>query len=139
MNPDGTDQRQVTRMGVMSWAPYFHPSGDYIVFATNLQGFGNFELYMVDAEGRGEPVRVTDTPGFDGLPAFSPDGKRLTWTSGRTADKSSQIFIAEWNDAEARRRLGLDGPGVAAAAAPGGGTAEAAPMAATRAGMSRLR
>ncbi len=133
MNVDGTEQKQVTRLGVLSWAPMFHPSGDYIVFATNLQGFGNFELYMVDAEGRREPVRVTDTAGFDGLPAFSPDGARLTWTSGRTSDKSSQIFIADWDDAEARRLLGLDGEtkkaGTDAAARP-------APMGETRAAIS---
>ncbi len=128
MNVDGSEQRQITRLGVLSWAPMFHPSGDYIVFATNLQGFGNFELYMVDAEGHSEPVRVTDTAGFDGLPAFSPDGARLTWTSGRTADKSSQIFIADWNDAAARRQLGLDGETKKAGT---DATAQPAPMAET--------
>ena len=40
---------------------------------------------------------------------FSPDGKRLAWTSNRTASKQSQIFWADWNDAAARRLLGLDG------------------------------
>jgi Tol biopolymer transport system component len=101
------EERQLTRMGVMSWAPYFHPSGDYLIFASNREGFANFELFMVDAAGRGEPVRVTYTEGFDGLPVFSPDGKRLSWTSNRTASKQSQIFIADWDDAEARRLLGI--------------------------------
>lgn len=103
----GGDERQITKLGVLSWAPYYHPSGDYIVFATNKHGFGNFELYMVAANGQGEPVRVTQTAGFDGLPVFSPDGKKLSWTSGRTADGSSQVFLADWNDAEARRQLRL--------------------------------
>jgi len=107
MNPDGSDAKALTRLGVMSWAPFFHPSGDYLIFATNLHGYGNFELYLVDAEGQREPVRVTDTEGFDGLPVFSPDGQQLVWTSGRTADGASQLFMASWNDAEARRQLGL--------------------------------
>ncbi len=102
-------ERQLTRMGVMSWAPYFHPSGDYLIFASNREGFANFELFLVDAQGRREPVRVTHTDGFDGLPVFAPDGKRLSWTSNRTAAKQSQIFWADWNDATARRLLGLDG------------------------------
>ncbi len=106
MNADGTNQRQLTRLDAMSWAPFFHPSGDYLIFATNKHGFSNFELYLVDAEGK-STVRVTSTDGFDGLPAFSPDGRRLVWTSQRTADKSAQLFSAEWNDAEARRLLGL--------------------------------
>lgn len=107
MNADGTGQRQITRLGALSWAPYFHPSGDYVIFATNLHGTGNFELYLVDSAGNAQPVRVTYTDGFDGLPVFTPDGDRLAWTSTRTLNAQSQIFFADWNDAEARRLLGL--------------------------------
>ena len=107
MKPDGSDQRQVTKLGAMSWAPYFHPSGRYLVFATNKHGFDNFELYLVDADGRHEPIRVTSTAGFDGLPVFTPDGTKLSWTSNRTADGSSQIFMADWDHAGALSVLGL--------------------------------
>ncbi len=110
MNADGTDPRRITSLGAMSWAPYYHPSGQYIIFATNRHGFDNFELYMVDTEGRHEPVRVTYTPGFDGLPVFSPDGGRLAWTTTRTPDKSAQIFLAEWNHDAALDLLGLSDP-----------------------------
>ncbi len=106
MDADGANQKQLTRLGAMSWAPYFHPSGEYLIFATNLNGFANFELYLVDAEGSKEPVRVTGTEGFDGLPAFSPDGTRLTWTSNRTSNKTSQIFLANWNHQAALDLLG---------------------------------
>jgi Tol biopolymer transport system component len=109
-------ERQVTRMGVMSWAPYFHPSGDYLIFASNREGFANFELFIVDAAGSRDPVRVTFTDGFDGLPVFSPDGRRLSWTSNRTAKRQSQIFIADWDDAAARRLLGFDTAAVGATA-----------------------
>jgi Tol biopolymer transport system component len=105
MNADGSDQKQLTHLGAMSWAPFFHPSGDYLIFATNKHGFGNFELYLVDAAGTKEPARVTYTDGFDGLPCFSPDGKKLAWTSNRTPQKKSQIFIADWNDSMARQLL----------------------------------
>jgi Tol biopolymer transport system component len=97
MNLDGTDVRQVTQFESMSWAPYYHPSGNYIIFTSNKLGFSNFELHMVDVNGRNAPVRVTFTDGFDGLPVFSPDGKKLCWTSGRTSDGKSQLFIADWN------------------------------------------
>ena len=107
MNTDGSDQRDITKLGAMSWAPYFHPSGDYLIFTTNLNGFANFELYIVDAAGKHNPVRVTTTDGFDGLPVFTPDGKKLSWTSGRTANAQSQIFMADWNHDHARAALGL--------------------------------
>jgi Tol biopolymer transport system component len=109
MNLDGSDQRSLTDLDVMSWAPYYHPSGEYLIFTTNRHGFGNFELYLVDVAGQREPVRVTYTKGFDGLPVFTPDGKRLAWTSNRGPSKQSQIFIGDWNHQRARQLLGLDG------------------------------
>jgi len=108
MNVDGSDARQLTRLGAMSWAPFYHPSGEYLIFTTNKHGFDNFELYLVDAAGKSEPVRVSFSPGFDGLPVFTPDGKRVAWTTNRTASKQSQIFLADWNHEQARRLLGLD-------------------------------
>lgn len=97
MKLDGSDVRRLTDFGAMSWAPYFHPSGQYVIYTANKHGFANFELFIVDALGAKEPVRVTYTDGFDGLPVFSPDGKKLAWTSGRTPEKNSQIFMADWN------------------------------------------
>jgi len=103
MNVDGSDQKQITTFGSMSWAPYMHPSGQYFIFASNKLGFENFELFMVDAEGAKEPVRVTYTDGFDGLPVPSPDGKTLAWTSSRAGGSGSagQIFLAQWNHEKA--------------------------------------
>src|SRR6185312_14836309 len=106
MNVDGSDQRAMTHLKAMSWAPFFHPSGDYIIFTSNLLGYQNFELFIVDSEGKHAPVRVTYLPGFDGLPVFTPDGTQLSWT--RKNDKGeSQIYLAHWDDAKARALLGL--------------------------------
>lgn len=105
MNPDGTDQRQITDFKSMSWAPYMHPSGEYILFASNKLGFENFEVFMVDAAGTKEPVRVTYSDGFDGLPVPSPDGTQLAWTSSRSGGGAGQIFLAQWNHAAARQAI----------------------------------
>jgi Tol biopolymer transport system component len=119
MKLDGSDVRRLTDFGSMSWAPYFHPSGKYVIFTSNKLGFSNFELYLVDSAGQHEPVRVTHTDGFDGLPVFSPEGKRLCWTSGRTPDGKSQLFMANWNHDAAV--LAID----AAPAAKGAGPTDA--------------
>ena len=105
MKLDGSDVRRLTDFKAMSWAPFFHPSGKYVVFTSNKLGFENFELFLVDAAGGREPVRVTFTPGFDGLPVFSPDGKKLSWASGRTSEGKSQIFLADWNHEAALKAL----------------------------------
>ena len=90
----------------MSWAPYAHPSGEYILFASNKLGFANFEIFMVDFEGRKEPVRITYTDGFDGLPVPSPDGNKLSWTSNRdSGGGGGQIYLASWNHQKALEAL----------------------------------
>lgn len=106
MNVDGSEQKQVTHLNAMSWAPFYHPSGDYIVFASSVLGYTNFELFIVDSEGLKPPVRVTFNEGFDGLASFSPDGTQLTW-SRRNEKGESQIYLASWDDSQARRLLGL--------------------------------
>lgn len=113
MGADGANPRQLTRLGALSWAPFFHPSGEYVVFATNRHGPANFELYLVDAMGEREPVRATTTPGFDGLPSFSPDGESLTWTSTRGTAGAAQVFIARWSHEGARELLGFTAPATA--------------------------
>jgi Tol biopolymer transport system component len=101
MKPDGSDQKQITHFRSMSWAPYEHPSGQYIIFASNKLGFENFELFMVDIDGAKEPVRVTYSDGFDGLPVPSPDGTMLAWTSSRSGGTAGQLFLAQWNHQKA--------------------------------------
>lgn len=107
MKLDGTDVRRLTDFKSMSWAPYFHPSGEYVIFHSNKLGFTNCELFIVDAWGEKEPVQVTFTDGFDGLPVFAPDGRHLAWTSGRTDTKDSQLFYAKWNHEAALEALQL--------------------------------
>jgi Tol biopolymer transport system component len=101
MNLDGSDERQITDFGAMSWAPYIHPSGQYLLFASNKLGFENFEVFMVDIDGKKEPVRVTYSDGFDGLPVPSPDGTQLAWTSSRGGGREGQIYLAQWNHQQA--------------------------------------
>ena len=47
-------------------------------------------------EGERQPVRVSYTDGFDGLPVPSPDGGQLAWPSTRRGGKG-QIMLARWN------------------------------------------
>jgi Tol biopolymer transport system component len=110
MNLDGTDDRQLTDFKSMSWAPYIHPSGKYVLFASNKLGFDNFEVFMVDIDGKKEPVRVTYSDGFDGLPVPSPDGTQLAWTSSRGGGREGQIYLAQWNHQKALDALAAAGP-----------------------------
>jgi len=105
MKPDGSDKRQVTAFKAMSWAPYEHPSGEYLLFASNKLGFENFEVFVVDTAGTKEPVRITYSDGFDGLPVPSPDGRQVAFTSSRSGGGAGQIFLAQWNHEAVRKAL----------------------------------
>jgi Tol biopolymer transport system component len=105
MNLDGSDAKQITHFRAMSWAPYEHPSGEYFVFASNKLGFENFEVFMVDKAGAKEPVRITYSDGFDGLPVPSPDGTQIAFTSARSGGGAGQIFLAQWNHDAAMKAL----------------------------------
>jgi Tol biopolymer transport system component len=96
---DGSNPHQITRLGSASFAPYFHPDGRRIVFATNYPNpkSRNFDLYLVGVDGSGLE-RVTTSGEFDGFPMFSPDGRRLVFASnrhGRTQGETN-IFVADW-------------------------------------------
>ena len=58
-------------------------------------------MFIVDAQGAKEPVRVTYTDGFDGLPVPSPDGTMLAWSSTRSGGAGGQLFLAQWNHQKA--------------------------------------
>lgn len=100
-------ERQVTRDANVNWAPFFHPSGEFLVFASSAVGHRNYEVFAVDAGTvlrDGIPQarygtnlrRVTHADGADVLPVFSHDGKHLLWTGQRGEDRSSQLYVAEW-------------------------------------------
>ena len=108
MDVDGKNQRQLTADAMVAWGPYFHPSGKYIIYSSNILGHANFELFMVDTKCLNPPNRVTNTDGTDILPVFSPDGESLAWSTTRTPDGTSQIHYAQWNHSRALELLYLD-------------------------------
>jgi len=100
-NADGSDLRQLTNLGNANWSPFFHPSGEKILFSSNFEaerGFP-FNLYMIDVDGK-NLKRITHGETFDAFPVFSNDGKKLIFSSNRNngGGHDTNLFIAEWQD-----------------------------------------
>lgn len=98
-NADGTDIRKITSLGKANWAPFFHPSGKKLIFASNHQtgrGFP-FNLFMINLDGTGL-TRITHDGTFDAFPVFSNDGKYLVFASNRNngGTRDTNLFVAEW-------------------------------------------
>jgi TolB protein len=101
MNADGSNKRQVTKLGAASFAPFFTPDGKQIIFCTNYfatdQRKRNFDLAVINIDGTGLE-RITFNESFDGFPMFSPNGKKLAFASNRNAKTpgDTNVFIADW-------------------------------------------
>lgn len=102
---DGKNETQLTDTTGVNWGPYWHPTQPYIIWSSadhsDPDARPNYDLWLARYEAAGgkftlkSPTRITDSAGADILPVFSPDGKKLMWTSTRTEDRSSQLFIAD--------------------------------------------
>lgn len=106
IDADGKNERALTDNVGVNWAPYWHPSEPYIIWAgadhSDPMARPNYDLWLMRYERRSDGIhpgpitRVTDSPSADVLPVFTPDGKQLMWTSTRTADRSSQLWYADF-------------------------------------------
>lgn len=103
---DGKHDTALTDNVGVNWAPYWHPTEPCIVWTgadhSDPTARPNYDLWLMRYEVRdgqiarvGDIVRLTDHPSADVLPVFSPDGKKLMWTSNRGADGASQLWIAD--------------------------------------------
>ena len=109
--PNGIKRElKVTNNGNVNWAPFWDPSGEYLIYATSEIGHHNYEVFAIEAPVGGasskEPGelarrRITSADGFDGLPVFSADGSMMMWTSqrggvfGNEERPTSQVWLAD--------------------------------------------
>lgn len=100
-NTDGSELKQITNLGQANWCPFFHPSGEKVIFASNhtsQRGFP-FNLYMINTDGS-DMEQITTDGIFDAFPVFSNNGKYLVFSSNRNngGTRDTNLFIAEWVD-----------------------------------------
>lgn len=101
MDADGSNMRQVTNIGKASFAPFFNPDDNRIIFASNYKSPNAriFDLYLINIDGTGlEKITHNDT--FDSFPMFTKDGKHLVFASNRfnKNEGDTNIFFADWID-----------------------------------------
>jgi Tol biopolymer transport system component len=97
-NADGSNAKQITKLGQANWAPNFMPDGR-VIFCSNHEykrGFP-FNMYTMNADGT-NMTKVSRDKGFDAFPMFSPDGKKIIFCSNRNngGTRDTNIFVADW-------------------------------------------
>lgn len=100
-NIDGSEMTKITDLGSANWAPFFHPSGEKIIFSTNhhKEKHDGFNLFMINLDGTGLE-QITFDAVFDAFPMFSPDGTKIIFSSNRNNNGThdTNLFVAEWVD-----------------------------------------
>ena len=88
MNPDGSDQINLSKDDADDWDPVWSPDGEQILFVSNRDGLS--DLYIMDADGRGVR-KVFRNSEYRTYPVWSPDGKRIVYVQGD--EPNQEIYI----------------------------------------------
>ena len=103
MNADGSGKRKLARGGSVkeSWGQHedggdglaWSPDGRRIAFLTDRDG--NFEIYVMNADGSGQR-NLTRKPAFDSDPLWSPDARKIAFVSagdGKGPPRRQEIYV----------------------------------------------
>jgi len=91
MNANGTN---AVNLGVAGTSPDWSPDGTKIAFSSTRDG--NYEIYVMNADGTNQTRLTTRTATLDRDPTWSPDGTKIAFTSGASA-AATQIWSMNSN------------------------------------------
>lgn len=90
VNRDGGDAVRLTAGAGAEADPVFSPDGSHIAFTGEYDG--NIDVFVIPASG-GTPKRLTYHPAPDRVIGWTPDGKQVLFSSGRTSYSNfSRLF-----------------------------------------------
>jgi dipeptidyl aminopeptidase/acylaminoacyl peptidase len=101
--------------------PQLSPDGSRVVYTVSAANFdaGRYDsdLWLVSVKG-GPPTRLTNAPGLNSSPRWSPDGKTIAFLSDRGG--KAQVWLISPDGGEARKLTGAPAPAKGLAWSPDG-------------------
>ncbi|MFQ5770738.1 MAG: TolB family protein, partial [bacterium] len=124
-NRDGSNLKQLTKVLGYDAEGSYSPDGRKIVFCSLRDAyplkklpakkqkqfevdpayFG--EIYIMNADGT-DPTRLTNWPGYDGGPFFTPDGERIVWRHFEENGMRADVFTMRLDGSDVRRLTEFD-------------------------------
>lgn len=116
---DGSNIKQLTKALGYDAEGSYSPDGTKIVFSSNRNAYNRklnaedekmlgydasyfCDIYIMDADGS-NVKQLTTTPGYDGGPFFSPDGKRIIWRRFTKNGVEADVFTMNLDGSDVRR------------------------------------
>ncbi len=90
MNPDGTQQVNLTNDSGADRSAAWSPDGTKIAFVTTRGG--DSEIYVMNADGT-DPKNLTNHPDSDYFPAWSPDGAKIAFMTDREESGTARLDV----------------------------------------------
>ena len=119
-NRDGSDLKQLTDAPGYDAEASYSPDGKRIVFCSLRDAYPKSqlspkdlkqlevdpayfgEIYIMNADGSNQ-VRLTDAPGYDGGPFFTPDGEHIVWRHFTPDGSQADIYTMRIDGSNVRR------------------------------------
>ncbi|MFB3828019.1 MAG: translocation protein TolB [Bryobacteraceae bacterium] len=99
MDPDGSNQKQITRFNSLTIQPAVAPDGSKVACVSYAQG--NPAIFVLSVATGGRLPFYNQRASVNGTPDFTPDGKQIVYSS--SASGWTQIYVANVNGTDFRR------------------------------------
>ncbi|WP_031497204.1 alpha/beta hydrolase family protein [Bryobacter aggregatus] len=94
-------------------APSLSPDGRIAVFSVVFPAYDpkeqSSDLWTVPTDGSSAPRQLTHTRAAESAVAWSPDSRRIAFTTTREGDNDPQVYVLELGIAEAQRYTNIEG------------------------------
>ena len=101
MNPDGSQQVNITNHRADDVSPVWSPTGEHVLFASDRghKAWGTWDLYLMEPDGS-NVRKVFDKSQIRTSPTWSPDGKRIAYSYGKIGNNFLYIGTIDGKEEE---------------------------------------
>ncbi len=104
MDPDGSNKLRLTTTDAYDAAPVWSPDGSKIAFTSRRDG--NFDIYVMNADGSGQVNLTENSSAEDAYPSWSPDGTMIAFCSNRDPHPDNyDIYVMDAGNGDILARL----------------------------------